>query len=174
MPSIVESGERLVCAVLAAQVAVIRDRVDNGATVDLLWRTADMLTRLSRLVVELSRRRPGPDPGLDEQCAAAVADETELSRSLDAMAFRQAQGQDVARQMADCVVMALERLAAGEAADGAPSGAPLSPSDLAALYVCDDQRQVHDAVTRQFAVEVPPQLPPRPVPKDDDPKGSAP
>lgn len=150
-----DTGERLVCAVLAAQVAVIRDRVDGDTTVDLLWRTADLLTQLSRLVVELSRRHPTADPQLDEQCAAAVAAEAEISRSLDAMAFVRAQRQDVARQMADCVVMALERLAAADAVPGAspgqPPGARLSPGDLAALYVCDDQREVHDAVTRQFA-----------------------
>jgi hypothetical protein len=34
----------------------------------------------------------------------------------------------------------------------APAGARLSPNDLAALYVSEDQRQVHDAATRQFAI----------------------
>jgi len=157
-----DTGERLVCAVLAAQVAAIRDRVDGDATVDLLWRTADLLTRLSRLVVEMSRRDPGADPQLDEQCTAAVMAEAEISRSLDAMAFVQAQRQDVARQMADCVVMALERLAAVDAAQDAPPGQPpgarLSPGDLAALYVCEDQRAVHDAVARQFGIGVPSQV----------------
>jgi hypothetical protein len=152
MQQATDAGERLVCAVLAAQVEAIRDRVDTGATVDLLWRTADLLTRLSGLVVELSRRYPIPDPRLVDQCAAAVRDESELSQSLDAMVFLHAQGQDIARQMADCVVMALERLAAGESTHGASPAVRLSPDDLAASYVCQDQREVHDAVTRQFGI----------------------
>lgn len=38
-----EAGEHLVCAVLAAQVAELRGRIDTGATVELLWRTSDIL-----------------------------------------------------------------------------------------------------------------------------------
>jgi hypothetical protein len=150
-----DTGERLVCAVLAAQVEAIRDRVDTGATVDLLWRTADLLTRLSGLVVELSRRYPVPDPGLADRCAPAVTQENELRRSLDAVAFLHAQDQDLARQMADCVVIALKRLAS----HGAPFAVRLSAGDLAALYVCDDQREVHDVVTRQFGIDSPEQVP---------------
>jgi hypothetical protein len=148
-----EDGERLVCAILGAQVAAIRDRVDTRVTVDLLWRTADVLTRLSGLVAELARRNPVADPELEGQCAAAIAAEAEISRALDSMAFRQAQTQDAARQMADCVVVALERLAASNVADGATSEAKLSYRDLAALYVSDDQREVHDAVIRQFGAD---------------------
>jgi hypothetical protein len=141
-----EANERLVCAVLAAQVAAVRDRLDTGATVDLLWRTADVLARLSGLVLELAQHHPAPNAGLDEQCAAAVAAESEISQALDGVAFLQAQRDDLARQMADCIVTALERLAAADT----PAGARLSPGDLAALYVCDDQRRVHAAVTRRF------------------------
>jgi hypothetical protein len=111
MQQTTDTGERLVCAVLAAHVEAIRDRVDTGATVDLLWRSADLLTRLSGLVVELSRRCPAADPELADRCAALVTQESELSRSLDAVAFLHAQDRDVARQMADCVVIALKRLA---------------------------------------------------------------
>jgi hypothetical protein len=150
MPADAETSERLVCAVLAAQVAAIRDHVDADGTVDLLWRIADALARLSGLVVELAGRHPAADPGLDEQCAAAVAAETEVSRSLDALAFLHAQRHDLARQKADCVVTALERLATIDA----PPGGRLSPHDLAAMYISDEQHDVHDAVTRQFGVPV--------------------
>ncbi|MGA2129343.1 MAG: hypothetical protein ABSG76_24695 [Xanthobacteraceae bacterium] len=150
-----DTSERLVCAVLAGQVAALRDCIDTGATVDLLWRTTDVLSQLSGLVLELSRRHPGSGP--DEQCAAAVAAEADISRSLTELAFVQAQHHDFARQMADCVVTALGRLATD-----APSGARLSPHDLLALYVSEDQRKVHDAVARQFAIDAlsgPPQRP---------------
>jgi hypothetical protein len=142
-----EDGERLVCAILGAQVAAIRDRVDTAPTIDLLWRTADVLTRLSGLVTEMARRNPVADPELEGQCATALAAEAEISRALDSMAFLQAQTQDVARQMADCVVVALQRLAGGDVADGAPR---LLSCGLAELYVSEDQREVHDAVVRQF------------------------
>jgi hypothetical protein len=48
--------------------------------------------------------------------------------------------------MADCVETALERLAAADAT----VGGRLSSDDLAELYVSEDQRKVHDAVTRRF------------------------
>ncbi len=157
MQSSVEENERLVCAVLAAQVAAIRDHVEADATVDLLWRIADNLARLSSLVHELAKRHPVPDPGLDQQCAAAVAAETEVSQTLDALAFQQAQRHDLARQKADCVVTALERLATINASPGSR----LSPHDLAAMYISDEQHDVHDAVVSRFG------LPPleRPLPR---------
>ena len=69
-------------------------------------------------------------------------------RSLESLAFTQAQRNDFTCQTVDCVVTALERLAVADV----PVGARLSPDDLAALYVSEDQRQVHDAATRQFAI----------------------
>jgi hypothetical protein len=141
-----ESGERLVCAVLAAQVAALRDRIGSGVAVDLLWRTTDLLSQLSGLVAELLRRHPA-DAVLGEQCATAIAAEVEVGASLEAFAFLQSQRDDFARQMADCVVTALERLAA---VDG-PASDRLSPHDLAALYVSDDQRDVHEVVFRRLA-----------------------
>lgn len=145
-----ETRERLVCAVLAAQVAVIRDRTDTSASVDLLWRTGDVLARLSKLVLDLAHRCPSVDPDLDLECAAAVAAEAEVSSALDALAFLQAQRHDLARQMADCVVTALARLAA----EDAPDGHRLSPDDLAALYVCDAQRKTHESIARKFGIDV--------------------
>jgi hypothetical protein len=150
MQTAAEASERLVCAVLAAQVAVIRDRVDTGDGIDLLWRTGDVLARLSHLVIELGRRCPAPDPELNEQCAAAVAAEAEVSSALDALAFLQSQRHDLARQLADCVVTALARLAIE---DTSPAGMRLSPEDLEALYVCDAQRETHEAVTQRFEID---------------------
>jgi hypothetical protein len=150
MQATAEASERLVCSILAAQVAALRDRIDTGATVDLLWRTTDVLAVLSGLVLELRQSHPGADAGLDERCAAALAAEAEIRRSLDDQAFLEAQRHDFTRQLADCVVIALERLATA----GTPVGARLTPNDLIALYVCEDQRIVHDAVTGQFDVGV--------------------
>jgi hypothetical protein len=143
-----EASENLVCAVLAAQVAELRGRIDTGATVELLWQTSDVLSRLSGLVLEFAKRCSDSDPNLNEECNAAVAAEAEISRSLESLAFAQAQRNDFTCQTVDCVVTALERLAATDV----PVGARLSPDDLTTLYVSEDQRQVHDAVTRQFAV----------------------
>jgi hypothetical protein len=143
-----ETSEHLVCAVLAAQVAELRGRIDSGATVELLWQTSDVLSRLSNLVLEFAKRCSGSDPNLNEECNAAVAAEAEITRSLESLAFAQAQRNDFTCQTVDCVVTALERLAATDV----PAGARLSPNDLAALYVSEDQHQVHDAATRQFAI----------------------
>jgi hypothetical protein len=143
-----EASEHLVCAVLAAQVAALRDRIDTGATVELLWQTSDLLSQLSGLVTKLARRCSPHDDGLNEQCDAAVAAESEISRSLESLAFQQAQRNDFTCQTVDCVVSALNRLADPRA----PVGSRLSAGDLAAFYVSEDQRDVHDAAIRQFAV----------------------
>jgi hypothetical protein len=148
MQSNTEVGEHLVCAVLAAQVAELRSRIDSGATVELLWQTSDVLSRLSGLVLEFAKRCSDSDPNLNEECNAAVAAEAEISRSLESLAFAQAQRNDFTCQTVDCVVTALERLAVTDV----PAGARLSPNDLAALYVSEDQRQVHDVAARQFAI----------------------
>jgi hypothetical protein len=143
-----ETSENLVCAVLAAQVAELRGRIDTGAAIELLWQTSDMLSRLSGLVQELGKRCGDSDRELNEQCNTAIAAEVEISRSLENLAFKQAQRNDFTCQTVDCVVTALERMAATDV----PAGARLSADDLAALYVSEDQRQVHDTATRQFAV----------------------
>lgn len=143
-----EASEHLVCAVLAAQVAELRGRIDTGATVELLWQTTDVLSQLSGLVVELAKRCHESDGELSAQCNTAVAAEIEIRRSLESLAFTQAQRNDFTCQTVDCVVTALERMAVTDE----PAGARLSPDDLAALYVSEDQRLVHDAATRQFAI----------------------
>lgn len=146
LPPSAEASERLVCAVLAAQVEALRDQIDNGASVDLLWQATDLLSRLSGLLLDLTHRHSAADPGLHEQCVAAVEAEAEITRALDALAFAQTQRQDCARQMAECVTQALVILATTEA----PMGSRLSPHDLAALYVSENQRTVHELATRQF------------------------
>jgi hypothetical protein len=143
-----EAGEHLVCAVLAAQVAELRGRIDSGATVELLWRTSDMLSRLSGLVLEFAKRCSDSDQELNEQCNTAVAAEVEISQSLESLAFEQAQRNDFTCQTVDCVVTALERLAATDV----PVGKRLSPDGLAALYVSEEQRKVHDVATRRFTI----------------------
>jgi hypothetical protein len=141
-----DHDERLICAVLAAQVAAIRDHVEADATVDLLWRIADALTLLSGLVTELATLHVAADPVLEQRYDAAVAAGSEVSQSLDALAFEQAQRHDLARQKADCVVAALQRLAATDA----PQGSRLSQKELAAMYISDEQHAVHKAVARRF------------------------
>lgn len=147
MKASVKDDDHLVCAVLSAQVAALRDRIDSGATVELLWRTTDLLSELSGLVLEVARDNH-EKPQLEARCATAVAAKIEVGQLLDGLAFVHAQNQDFARQIADCVVKALDRLAVS----GGPAGARMSVYDLAALYVSDDQRKVHESVLRQFNV----------------------
>ena len=137
------TDDRLVQAILAAQIAVVRDRIENSETIDLMWRTTDVLARLAGLVPELARRNPGAD--MERQCTAAIGNMTDISKSLDDMAFVQAQRQDFTRQMADCVATALARLAAQGAGDSR-----FSPDDLLKLYVCAEQRDVHETALRTF------------------------
>jgi hypothetical protein len=137
------TDDRLVQAILAAQIAVVRDRIENSETIDLMWRTTDVLARLAGLVPELARRNPGAD--MERQCTSAIANMTDISKSLDDMAFVQAQRQDYTRQMADCVAIALTRLAAQGAGEST-----FSADDLTKLYVCAEQREVHDTALRAF------------------------
>jgi hypothetical protein len=140
-----DTGERLVLAILAAQAAVLRDGAETDPSVELLWRTTDVLSRLSGLLLDITRRYPALDVASSEACLAAMAEEVEVSRALDGLAFLQAQKLDFTRQMADCVVLGLQCLSSGER-----DGAPFSAHDLAALYVSKEQREVHDAAVRAF------------------------
>jgi hypothetical protein len=134
--------DRLVLAILAAQVAAVRERIENSETIDLMWRTTDVLARLAGLVPELARRNPGAD--MERQCTAAIGNMTDISKSLDDMAFVQAQRQDFTRQMADCVATALARLAA----PGSGETSRFSADDLSKLYVCAEQREIHETTIR--------------------------
>jgi hypothetical protein len=126
-----------VFALLAAQAAAVRDRIENDSTthVDLLWKAADSITQLVALLDRLVRHAGTLPPELAASCASAGASNTELGRALDERAFVQAQRIDLSRQMADVVVMALRGL------DG--EGAALSPEQLTAFYVSHEQREVH-------------------------------
>jgi hypothetical protein len=140
----VEPGERQVCAVLAAQVAVLRDRIHAGSAVEFLWHASDTLARLAGLVTEQSRRATARDEVLEAECATAMASVAHISGTLENLAFVQAQGHDYTRQMADCVVTALQRIAG--------PGNRLTPADLVALYVCEDQHRVHGEVAGEFGL----------------------
>jgi hypothetical protein len=150
-----DTEDRLVCAVLAAQVAALRDHIEGHAAVEMLWHATDVLSLLSGLVGDLVGNASGAhtaadvaiDPALAARCASAVAAQAEVSRSLEDLAMFQAQHHDLARQMAECVVSGLQSLAAE---DGR-----LSARELAALYVCEDQRRIHETVARQFGAPKP-------------------
>lgn len=141
-----EANERLVCAILAEQVSSIRDRMDASTTFDLLWRTTALLSWLSGLMNDLFHNSTNSNPVLERERTEAITEIGEIRRALDELAFFQAQRQDFARQLADCVVTALERMAVAEM----PAGTSFSSSDLAALYVSDDQRKLHDEVIRRL------------------------
>jgi hypothetical protein len=148
MPSNPQVSERLVCAVLAAQVTALRDRIDAGPTVSLLWQTSDLLTRLARLVEQLASEHPDLPEALGDDCANALLSGLDAIQAIDGLAFEQAQRNDFTCQTVDCVAIALGRLAAADK----PPGQRLSVEDLAALYVCEEQRDIHDIAARQFAI----------------------
>jgi hypothetical protein len=126
-----------VFALLAAQAAAVRDRIEHDATtqVDLLGKAADSITQLVALLDRLIRHAGTLTPELAASCASAEAATTELGIALDERAFAQAQRIDLSRQMADGLVLALRGL------DG--EGAGLSHEKLAASYVSEEQREVH-------------------------------
>src|ERR1700722_4033931 len=141
-----EANERLVCAILAEQVSSIRDRMDASTTFDLLWRTTALLSWLSGLMNDLSHNSTNSNPVLERERTEAITEIREIRRALAELVAFQEQAQDFARQRADCVVTALERMAVAEM----PAGTSFSSSDLAALYVSDDQRRLHDEVIRRL------------------------
>jgi hypothetical protein len=129
-----------VFALLAAQAAAVRDRIETDATVHvaLLWKAADSIAQLVALLDRLIRHAGTLTPELAASCASAESANAELGRALDERAFAQAQSIDLSRQMADGVVLALLKLDGGDAA--------LSPEQLAAFYVSREQRAVHAVV----------------------------
>jgi hypothetical protein len=126
-----------VFALLAAQAAAVRDRIEIDATayVDLLWKAADAIAQLGILVDRLTQHAGTLPPELAASCAAAEAANTELGTLLDERAFKQAQNIDLSRQMADGVVVALRGLD--------EAGAGFSHEQLAASYVSQEQHEVH-------------------------------
>lgn len=153
MGETVEADERVVCAILAEQVAALRERMDATNAFDLLWRTSALLSWLSGLLGDMSAHADHadhathPNPVLARERTEAITEIAEIRRALDDLAFLQAQRQDFAKQIADCVVTALERMAVAQM----PAGMSFSSTDLAALYVSDDQRQLHETVLRRLS-----------------------
>ncbi len=135
--------ERIVCAILAEQVASLRAKMDAMPAFDLLWRTTALLSWLSGLLAD-SAHEGAHNPVLERERTEAIAEIAQIRHGLDDLAFLQAQRHDFARQIADCVVIALNRMA-GETR--------FSSGDLAALYVSDDQRRLHDDVVRRLSAE---------------------
>jgi hypothetical protein len=127
-----------VFALLAAQAAAVRDRIESDATahLGLLWKAADTIAQLVALLDRLARHAGTLPPDLATACASAEAADAELGRALDELAFTQAQRMDLSRQMADGVVLALRGLDAGETT--------LSPEKISAIYVSQEQRAVHE------------------------------
>jgi hypothetical protein len=135
----------LTCSVLAAQAVVLRERIDTGPLVDLLWKATDVLASLSAWIAAAPEADADTRPEQRQQREAVLSTATDMRRALDAVAFNEAQRQDFARQLADCIVIALERLASDPQA-----GRSLPAHELAALYVSEDQHEVHAAVERNL------------------------
>jgi hypothetical protein len=139
MPPAARAAQPSVFALLAAQVAAVRDRIETDATghLDLLWKAADTTTQLVALLDRLSRYAGILPPDLAAACASAETAKVELGRALDELAFAQAQRMDLSRQMADAVVLALRCLEAGDTS--------ISAEQIATVYVSQEQRAVHAA-----------------------------
>jgi hypothetical protein len=140
-----QKDDRLVFAILAEQVSAMRERMDASTTFDLLWRTSTLLSWLSGLLGELARNNH--NPVLEKERSEAVAEIAGIRRSLDELFFFQAQRSDFARQVADCVVIALGRVAS----EKAPLKTHFSTHDLEGLYVSSEQRDIHNAVIKKYS-----------------------
>ena len=97
-----------VFALLAAQVALVRDRIESDAAahIDILWQAADTVARFAALLDVFARQAGALPPELVAARVAAEAAGTQLNRGLDELAFMQAQRTDLSCQMADGVVRA--------------------------------------------------------------------
>ncbi len=146
MSDLAVANERLLCAILAEQVVNLRDRMDASEAFDLLWRTSALLSWLSGLLGDINRQAQQANPLLDRERNEAIAEIAAIRHQLDNLAFVQAQRQDFARQIADCVITALERMSNAQM----PEGTRFASSDLAALYVSDDQRRLHRDVLKRI------------------------
>ena len=126
----------MIFTLLAAQAASLRDRIMAVTTVqaDLLTQAADTIAHQAALVAELG----GQGGGLPDDLAHVCTTAGKLGEALDDLAFMQAQRADLARQMAEAIVQVLELLGV--------HGTRMSPDQIAAFYVCQDQQDVHDLV----------------------------
>ncbi len=146
MSDAAEANEKLVCAILAEQMANLRDRMDASEAFDLLWRVSALLSWLAGLLGDINRQAQHASPLLERERNEAIAEITSIRRQLDDLAFVQAQRQDFTRQIADCVITSLERMSDAQM----PAGTRFASSDLAALYVSDDQRRLHEDVLKRL------------------------
>ena len=144
-----EQNEGLVCAILAEQVAILRDRMDASEAFDLLWQTSALLSWLAGLLADINRESPQSNPLQEKERREAITKITVIRHQLDNLAFFQAQRQDFARQIADCVIVALERMSSAQM----PEGTRFASADLAALYVSEDQRRLHEDVLLRLRVD---------------------
>ena len=135
------TSDRRVCAILAAQVAALRNRIDAGVEVELLWRIIDTLSTMSEFLAPLASEQLTPGAAMGKGPAAAIAAAIELTVTLEAVALRQSQAHDLVSQMAVCVENALHRLAMPN--DSEPR---ISLASLASTYVCNEQRSAHASV----------------------------
>ncbi|WP_026439258.1 hypothetical protein [Acidocella facilis] len=146
MSGMAEANEKLVCAILAEQVAHLRDKMDASDAFDLLWRTSALLSWLSGLLADINRQSPQASPVVERERNEAISEIAEIRRKLDHLAFVEAQRQDFAKQIADCVIVALERMSDAQM----PPGTHFASADLAALYVSEDQRRLHEEVLQRL------------------------
>lgn len=144
-----ESNESLVCAILAEQVANLRDRMDASEAFNLLWQTSALLSWLSGLLADMNHEAPQVSPLLDRERNEAITKIATIRHQLDELAFFEAQRQDFARQIADCVITALERMSSARM----PEGTHFASADLAALYVSEDQRRLHENVLNRLRAD---------------------
>lgn len=141
-----ETDARLVCAILAEQVSSLRNKMDVTAAFESLWQVSALLSRLGKILTQAEHQE------LEQVTSHAhlhelVAEITSTHKSLDNLAFIEAQRQDCAQQMADCVIAALKRLALTEN----PMETHFNPSDLETLYVSQDQHHLHKAVLTRMS-----------------------
>ncbi|MBU6425442.1 MAG: hypothetical protein KGQ69_03820 [Rhodospirillales bacterium] len=130
---------------MAEQVSNLRDKMDASEAFDLLWQTSALLSWLSGLLTDMDRDASQASMLRDRERSEAIAKINTIRHQLDNLAFFQAQRQDFARQIADCVITALERMSSARM----PEGTRFASADLAALYVSEDQRRLHeDVLTR--------------------------
>jgi xanthine/CO dehydrogenase XdhC/CoxF family maturation factor len=133
---------RLIHAILAAQIAALRERIASPEVTERLMGCTEVVALLAWQV--------SPD-------SAAATTAAALETALDELVFYHAQHQDLARQTADLVAHALNILATA----GADQPPALSLSGLSALYVSEDQRQLHEAVRAEHARRLGPEGPER-------------
>lgn len=125
--------------VLAHQAAYLRDKMVTTEAFELLWRTSALLSWLAGLLSSSDIPGHGAESVLGRERLQALVETKEMRQKLDDLFFFEAQRQDCVRQMADCLAVALTKMAQPSPA----GGAGFSLADLEALYVSEEQRRLH-------------------------------